>query len=144
MAGLQNADLALRGRQAHRGRSDQSCGSQAENLCGPRGGDVFVRQNKNSVETRLAASLPQSKTGPPSLHNLLADTFPLREEVEIVWSAGFRIGAGHVEAAEGMRAYHRSRALAIQVEVAYVELAHGAIEFLARTGVDGAGQTELG
>jgi len=43
-----------------------------------------------------------------------------------------------------VRAHHRSRTLAVQVEVADVELAHGAIQFLARTGVDGAGQTELG
>src|SRR5258708_32345182 len=43
-----------------------------------------------------------------------------------------------------MRAYHCSRALAVQVEVAHVERAHGAIEFFARTGVDCAGQAELG
>src|SRR5258708_40199869 len=43
-----------------------------------------------------------------------------------------------------MRAYHRSRAFAVQVEVAYVELAHSAIEFLARAGVNGTGQTKLG
>jgi len=43
-----------------------------------------------------------------------------------------------------MRAHHRSRAFAVQVEVADVELAHGTIEFLARTGVDGAGQPKLG
>src|SRR5580658_3172887 len=43
-----------------------------------------------------------------------------------------------------MRAYHRSGALAVQIEIADVELAHGAIEFLARTGIDGAGQSELG
>src|ERR1035437_9309924 len=42
-----------------------------------------------------------------------------------------------------MRAHHRSGAFAVQVEIAYVELAPGAVEFLARTGVDGAGKSEL-
>jgi hypothetical protein len=43
-----------------------------------------------------------------------------------------------------MRAYHRSRALAVEVEIADVEFADGAIEFVARTGIDCAGQSELG
>src|SRR5208283_4199529 len=43
-----------------------------------------------------------------------------------------------------MGSYHRSRALAVEVEIAYVELAHGAIELLARTGIDRAGQAKLG
>src|ERR1019366_893683 len=89
-------------------------------------------------------NFPKRYPGLLSLPDLLADALGLREQVEIVRSAGLGIGAGHVEAAEGVRAHHRSRALAVQVEVADVELAHGAVEFLARAGVDGAGQAELG
>src|SRR6202035_4733553 len=77
-------------------------------------------------------------------HDLLADAFRLCEQIQVVRAAGLRIGARHVEAAEGMRAHHRTRALAVQVEVADVELAYGAIQFLARTGVDCAGQAKLG
>src|ERR1700690_91836 len=76
--------------------------------------------------------------------DLFAHAFRLGKEVEVVGATGLGIGAGHVEAAEGVRAYHRSRAFAVQVEVAYMKLAHGAVEFLARTGVDGTGESELG
>src|SRR5450755_2599305 len=43
-----------------------------------------------------------------------------------------------------MRADHRTRAFAIDVEVADVELADGTVDLVARLGVDGAGQAELG
>src|SRR5208282_6236083 len=56
----------------------------------------------------------------------------------------FRIGTRHIETARRMRAYHRSRAFAVQVEIADVELAHRAVEFLPRTGVHRARQSELG
>src|SRR5271156_845338 len=42
-----------------------------------------------------------------------------------------------------MRAHHRSRTLAVQIEIADVEFAHRTIEFLARTGVDRAGQAKF-
>ena len=68
----------------------------------------------------------------------------MREQVQIIRAAGLGIGARHVEAAEGMRADHRSGALAVDVEVADVELADRAIDLVARVGVDRAGQAELG
>src|SRR3954451_24733754 len=43
-----------------------------------------------------------------------------------------------------MRSDHRSGALAIDVQVADVELADGALELVARTGVDSAREPELG
>ena len=43
-----------------------------------------------------------------------------------------------------MRAHHRAGAFAIDVEIADVELAHGAVDLVLRAGVDGAGQSELG
>jgi DNA-binding NarL/FixJ family response regulator len=72
------------------------------------------------------------------LRKLLAHAFCLREQVEIIRATRFRIGSRHIEAAERMRAHHRSRALAVQVKIADVELLHRAIEFLARTGIDRA------
>ncbi len=39
----------------------------------------------------------------------------LGEEQQVVWAAGFAIGAGHVEAAEGVCAYHGSGAFAVEV-----------------------------
>jgi hypothetical protein len=53
--------------------------------------------------------------------------FGLGEEGEIVGAAGFGVGAAHVEAAEGVRAYHRAGALAIEVEVADVEFGSGTL-----------------
>src|SRR5438874_7089926 len=79
-----------------------------------------------------------------SLRNLFADRFGLREQVQIIRAAGFGVGSRHIEAAEGMRTYDRSRALAVDVQVADVELLHGAFNLRARTGVDGAGQAKLG
>ena len=55
----------------------------------------------------------------------------LREQVEIIRAAGFRIGARHVEAAEGMRAHHRAGALAVDVQVADVEFLDGAVDLVA-------------
>ena len=43
-----------------------------------------------------------------------------------------------------MRSDHRSRALAVDVEVAHVKIAHRAVDLVARLGVDGAGESELG
>src|SRR5581483_2340777 len=43
-----------------------------------------------------------------------------------------------------MRADHSSRALAVDVQIADVEFLDRAINLVARTGVDGAGQSELG
>ena len=63
---------------------------------------------------------------------------------EVVRAAGFGVGAAHVEAAEGMRADHGAGALAIEVEIADVELVAGAVELLAGAGVDGAGEAVLG
>src|SRR5712664_1646665 len=55
----------------------------------------------------------------------------LREQIQVVGAAGFGIGAGHVEAAERVSTDHRSRALAVDVEVAYVEVAAGAVDLIA-------------
>ncbi len=68
----------------------------------------------------------------------------LREQVQVIRAAGFGIGAGHVEAAEGVGADHGSGAFAVDVEIAYVELAFGAVDLVAGFGIDGAGQAELG
>ena len=41
-------------------------------------------------------------------------------------AARFRVGAGHIEAAEGMRADHGAGAFAVEVEIADVEVFAGA------------------
>src|SRR5436305_7334161 len=69
--------------------------------------------------------------------------FGLHEEAEVVAPAGLRVGAAHVEAAEGVRADERARALAVEVEVADVELAARALQLLAVVRVDGSGQAVL-
>src|SRR5437763_3050393 len=69
--------------------------------------------------------------------------FGLHEEAEVVAPAGLRVGAAHVEAAEGVRADERARALAVEVEVADVELAARALQLLAVVRVDRARQSVL-
>ena len=84
---------------------------------------------------------PASET--PALH-LFSYRLRLREQIQIVGATGLGICAGHVESAEGVRAHHRARALAVDVEVAHVEVAPGAVDLVARFGIDGARETELG
>src|SRR5271168_1795283 len=62
---------------------------------------------------------------------------------EIVFAAGFGVGAGHVEAAEGVGADHGAGAFAIQIKIADVEGFFGFFDFLGIFGVDGAGKAEL-
>ena len=78
------------------------------------------------------------------LADLLSYRFGLREQVQVVGAAGLGICARHVEAAEGVRADHRSGAFAVDVQVADVELVDGAVDLVAGLGVDRAGQAELG
>src|SRR5271157_6456166 len=53
------------------------------------------------------------------------DGLGLQEQQEVVGATGFGIGAGHVEAAEGVRADHRAGALAVEIQVADVEAVLG-------------------
>src|ERR1043165_6950240 len=75
--------------------------------------------------------------------DFLGGDFGLEEEGEIVAPAGLRVRAAHVEAAEGVRADERACALAVEVEVADVELAARALQLLAVVRVDRAGQAVL-
>src|SRR5690349_7744762 len=59
---------------------------------------------------------------------LLGDTLALQKQQQIIAATDLRVGAGHVEAAERVRADHRAGDLAVQVEVADVELGAGALK----------------
>src|SRR5713226_9376165 len=76
--------------------------------------------------------------------NLFGNALRLCEQQQVIRPAGLGVGAAHVEAAEGMRADHGSCALAIQVEVADVELLPSAVELLTRVRVDGSRQPVFG
>ena len=58
-----------------------------------------------------------------AVSSFLRDRLLLREEIQVLAAAGLGVRAGHVEAAEGVHADERARALAVQVEVADEELA---------------------
>src|ERR1043165_1166687 len=81
----------------------------------------------------------------PSLaaNYFLANRLGLGEQVEIVGSAGLRVGSRHIEAAERMGAHHGAGALAVDVQVADVELAPGALDLLRRRRVDRSGEPEV-
>src|SRR5215831_9859124 len=75
--------------------------------------------------------------------DLFSHRLGLCEQIKVIRATGLRIGSRHVEAAERMGAHHRARALAVDVQVADVEVADGAVNLVARAGVDGPGQSEL-
>src|SRR5205823_14128414 len=50
------------------------------------------------------------------------DDFGLEEQLQVVWAAGFGVGATHVEAAEWLGADERAGDLAVQVQIANLEL----------------------
>src|SRR5579885_3573931 len=75
---------------------------------------------------------------------LRRDGFGLREEQEVVATAGFGVGAGHVEAAEGVDADERAGTLAIEVEVADVEVLFGLLDAFRVGRVERAGQAVFG
>src|SRR5579864_8747212 len=74
--------------------------------------------------------------------NLFAHRFGLQKQQEVIRSPGFRIGARHVEAAEGMCAHHGAGRLAIEIQIADVELAARTVELRAIARIDAAGETE--
>src|SRR6185437_2685830 len=55
--------------------------------------------------------------------------FRLQKQQQIIAAARFRIGAGHVEAAEWMHAYERAGAFAIQVQISDMKLATRSFKF---------------
>ena len=63
------------------------------------------------------------------LNDLFSHRFGLGEQVQVVWSAGLRVGPRHIEPAKGMPSDDCPRALAIDVKIAHVEVAAGAFNF---------------
>src|SRR5207253_9617005 len=68
----------------------------------------------------------------------------LHEELQIVRSTCLRIGAAHVEAAEGLGADHGAGDLAIEVQVADLEFGAGLLEAAPVAREDAACQAVLG
>src|ERR1017187_3087170 len=75
---------------------------------------------------------------------LLPDGFSLAEQIQVIRSARLGIRPRHVEPAEGVRADYCAGALAIDIQVAGVELALGAFDLILAGGVDGTGEAVLG
>src|SRR5581483_9176634 len=65
------------------------------------------------------------------LRQLFADRLALGKKIQVIRAARFGVGSRHIESAERMRAHDRSRALAIDVQVADVELLHGTLNLRA-------------
>src|SRR5271167_1767057 len=74
---------------------------------------------------------------------LFPNRFRLGEQQKIIRPARLRVCSRHVEPAERMRTHDCSCALAIDVQVADVELLLGHSDFVLRRGIDRAGQAEL-
>src|SRR5690606_10782635 len=72
------------------------------------------------------------------------DALALREEQQVVRATGLGVGAAHVEAAEGLYADEGAGALAVEIEVAAVEVLGGALDALAVLREERAGEAELG
>jgi hypothetical protein len=96
------------------------------------------------MRTLVSAPKSTGKGARAKLCNLLPDRLRLREQQQVIWSTGFRICARHIEAAEGMRPDNCASALAVDVKIANVEVAHRAVNFVFRLRIDAAGETEFG
>jgi len=81
-------------------------------------------------ETRKARPGPRRATN-KLLSEFFAHRLCLGKQVQIVGTAGLGIRARHVEAAEGMRSHHGAGALAVDVEIADVEVLDGAVHLVA-------------
>src|ERR1700693_1153427 len=82
--------------------------------------------------------------GSPGWLDFLRDGLGLREEGEVLAPSGLGICPRHVEAAEGVHADQRARALAVQIQVAAEELPLPALEAPAVARVERARQAVLG
>src|SRR5262245_22860413 len=98
-----------------------------------------VTRIQSRGELNIAASFASS-----GLLELLRDRLLLREQVQVLAASGLRVRAGHVEAAERVDADQSSRALAVEVQVADVELPLAALEPLADSRVERSRQSVLG
>src|SRR5579864_4123014 len=85
-----------------------------------------------------------SSTPPGNLGNFLPYRFRLCEQIQIVRAAGLGVGARHIETAERMRADHSACAFAVDVQIADVKLAEGALDLVARLGIDRSREAEFG
>src|SRR5205814_8174209 len=102
--------------------------------------------------THYAAMRPCGHAAMPLLPHSLPHTLAfaylprnrlrLQEEADVVAAAGFGIGAGHVEAAEGMHADEGAGAFAIHVEIADKKFFLGALDLFRIVGEDRAGESE--
>src|SRR5205085_6719425 len=94
-----------------------------------------------AIATASAAiAAPRRALRSTRLPELLRDALRLQEQQQVVASAGLRVGAAHVEAAERVRADDRAGALAVDVQVADEELALRALDLLRVLRVHRAGQ----
>src|ERR1039458_6393781 len=73
---------------------------------------------------------------------LLPDGFSLAEQIQVIRAARLGIRARHVEPAEGVRAHNRAGALAVDIQIAGVELAFGAFDLIFTGGVDRTGEPD--
>src|SRR4051794_16711607 len=107
------------------------------------GSEILVRhfepkQNKSVGQNVRPTRVLQA------LADLFSDRFRLREQQQIIRAASLRICSRHIEATERMRADNCAGALAINVEITDVELAHCHFNLVARSGITRTGQAKLG
>src|SRR6476620_7090863 len=79
----------------------------------------------NSRGGLRAISMFWGRATAQQLGDLFADGFHLCEQKQIIRAAGLRVRSRHVEAAKWMCTHNGSGALAVDVEIAHVELALG-------------------
>src|SRR6185369_15717115 len=79
---------------------------------------------------RKAEALAPALSFPGFLDDFLTDRLALRKQQQVIRTAGLRIRSRHIEAAERMRTDNRARAFAIDVQVSYVEVLHGALDLI--------------
>src|ERR1700693_747609 len=105
------------------------------------------RRTESQAKVLLAVSAPPVRGRlyfSKNLGDLLSHRLSLGKQIKIIRATGLGICARHIESPKRMRAYDRSRAFAIDVEITHVELANGTFDLVARLAVDRSGQAKLG
>src|SRR5579864_4415082 len=76
--------------------------------------------------------------------NLFAHRLGLQKQQQVIRTARFGIGAGHVKAAKRMCPNHCACRFAIEIEVAHVKVPAGSLKLIASAGINAAREAKLG
>src|SRR5215472_10107809 len=108
-------------------------------LAGLFSGSHYVEVKSFTSGTFMPSTLSH-RSGIP---DFLSYGLGLGEQQQVVRAPGLGIGSRHIEPPEGVSPHHGSRALAVEIKVAHVELRSRTFELFPRCGIDRAGKPKF-